>query len=133
MNSDWSDEYKGRIASSLIPDGYIIRYTTSDNTKIEKSYDSANYFGANILAHNYTDGEGTIVFADKPTEIGNSAFSGCSSITSIYCKAQTPPSIDSSSFSYWSRCSFYVPTGCKEAYAAADYWKNAKETIEMEF
>ena len=272
MNSDWSDEYKGRIASSLIPDDYIIRYTTSDNTKIKISlYNSADYFGANIIAHNYADGEGTIVFADKPTKIsnrpfkdcnnltsitipdsvtsigssafegcssitsitipnsvtsigssafldcssltsitipdsvtsiGSSAFEGCSSITSIiipnsvtsigdyaflicssltsitipdsitaigsytfcgcssltsitipdsvtsignyafyecssltsiYCKAQTPPSIYHNTFSYWSQCTLYVPTGCKDAYAAADEWQKAKEIIEMEF
>lgn len=64
--------------------------------------------------------------------IAESAFSNCSSLTSIYCKAQTPPTIDSTSFK-WSQCTLYVATGCKDAYAAADYWKNAKEIIETDF
>lgn len=74
-----------------------------------------------------------ITIPDSVTEIEKLAFSNCSSLTSIYCKAQTPPAIDdSSSFTYWSQCTLYVPTGCKEAYATADYWNYAKEIIEME-
>ena len=64
--------------------------------------------------------------------IGNSAFRDCSSLTTIYCKAQTPPEMTYSGFENLYHCTLYVPVGCKDAYAA-DYWKNAKEIIETDF
>lgn len=102
-----------RLTSITIPDGV---------TSIEEN----TFLGCARLT--------SITIPNSITSIGDNAFRECSSLTSIYCKAQTPPAIDdSSSFTYWSQCTLYVPTGCKEAYATADYWKDAKETIEMEF
>ena len=73
----------------------------------------------------------SITIPDSVTRIESGAFWNCSNLTSIYCKAQTPPTLQGDTFS--SKYTLYVPTGCKEAYAAADYWKDAKEIIEMEF
>ena len=89
------------------------------------SIENGAFFGCSSLT--------SVTIPDGVTSIGAKAFSSCYSLTSIYCKAQTPPTIDSSAFYGWNQCTLYVPTGCKETYAAADYWKQAKKIIEMEF
>ena len=43
-----------------------------------------------------------------------------------------PVAISSNTFSNRSNATLYVPKGSKEAYAAADYWKEFKEIIELE-
>ncbi len=75
----------------------------------------------------------SVTIGNGVTSIGSYAFYNCRGLASIYCKAQTPPTISSTAFSSWGKCTIYVPIGCKEAYAAADNWKQAKEIIEMEF
>ena len=90
------------------------------------------------------------------TTIGDSAFSGCSALTDItisssvtaigewafqgtdiqqvYCKATTPPLINSNSFP--DGIVIYVPTGCADAYRTAPGWSGTttfNEIIETEF
>lgn len=68
------------------------------------------------------------------TEIGVGTFYNCSSLTSVYCKAIVPPS-----GAYFGNASatfsavLYVPTGCKEAYAAANGWKEFTTIEETQF
>lgn len=99
----------------------------------------------------------SVTIGNGVTTIGHYAFYGCSGLTSvtigsgvtsieryafvaamprtinIYCKAKTPPTAKDSIFNGWGLSTLYIPTGCKEAYAAADEWKKAKEIIEIEF
>ncbi len=97
----------------------------------------------------------SVTIPDSVTTIGESAFSNCgfdwitigSSVTtiwgntfdschasSIFCKAQTPPTIATiSTGAYWYKWTLYVPIGCKKAYAAARYWKGAEEIREIKF
>ncbi len=99
----------------------------------------------------------SVTIGNGVTTIGHYAFYGCSGLTSvtigsgvtsieryafvaamprtinIYCKAKTPPTAKDSIFNGWGLSTLYTPTGCKEAYAAADEWKKAKEIIEIEF
>lgn len=55
-----------------------------------------------------------------------SAFKACTSLTSITCKAMTPPSITSTTFDSdrYTIATLYVPADAVEAYKSATYWKN---------
>ena len=82
-----SDKYqitskKVTITQTAIPETYgVLFYTTSDN-KILEPYKS-NAFEANIVLNAYQNNKGTIVFDASVTSIGSSAFSGCTSLTSV--------------------------------------------------
>jgi hypothetical protein len=64
---------------------------TSSNDKIVEPYsgylnnyaDALTTFGANIVSNSYNDGEGVITFDGDITTIGDWAFSGCYSLTSV--------------------------------------------------
>ena len=58
-----------------------IFYTSTDGN-IVTPYDET-VFGANIISNTYENGEGIITFDGVVTSIGESAFNGCSSLTSI--------------------------------------------------
>ena len=58
---------------------YII-YTTSDSNIVSPRSDG---FGTTIISNEIINGVGVIVFDDNITTIGNYAFSGCSSLTSV--------------------------------------------------
>ena len=77
---------------------------------------------------------GNLVIPESVTSIGGSTFSNCSKLTAVYCKATTPPTVESTAFpaTLYNR-SLYVPVGCKEAYAAADIWKDFATIEETEF
>ena len=59
-----------------------IIYYTSSNSKIVQPNDSSA-FGATIISNTYKDGVGVIDFNATITTIGNSAFEGCYSLTSV--------------------------------------------------
>lgn len=62
--------------------------------------------------------------------IGYSAFD-CTVLTSVTIKRSDPIALTWGAFSYYSNATLYVPYGSKAAYAAADYWKEFKEIVEM--
>ena len=59
----------------------IIRYTSSDGNIITPC--ETDVFGASIISNTYENGEGIILFNTPVTSIGEWAFSGCSSLTSV--------------------------------------------------
>ncbi|MBQ6379956.1 MAG: leucine-rich repeat protein [Prevotella sp.] len=61
------------------------------------------------------------------------AFSGCSSLTDVYCYAENAPEASASVFNYSNieNATLHVPAGCKDIYAAADGWKDFKEIREV--
>ena len=70
---------------------------------------------------------------DSVTEIRTWAFNYCSSLTSIYCKPITPPSLsfDSYPFSHISSSAkIYVPTASVDAYKSATGWSDYASMIE---
>ena len=70
----------------------------------------------------------SIEIPNSVTSIGGNAFYDCTSLTKITCLATNPPTIESDSFTNYS-AELYVPAGCISAYQSANYWKkfNIKE------
>ena len=58
-----------------------IWYTSSDANIVKPN--NSKVFGANIVSNTYENGRGVIKFDGKISSIGNEAFSGCSTLTSI--------------------------------------------------
>ena len=75
----------------------------------------------------------SITIPSSVTSIGNYAFYGCTSLTSVMVDIEMPPTIASGTFSNRANATLYVPIGCREAYMAANYWKDFKEIIEYTF
>ena len=71
----------------------------------------------------YCYGLEIVAIGNSITTIGNRAFIGCHSLTSVYCKATTPPSLGSDAF-YENALGrkIYVPTESVEAYKNAQGW-----------
>jgi hypothetical protein len=82
-----------------------IYYTTSDNTKLFPKTD-ASLYGATLISNTYKNGQGILVFDDAVTSIGDSAFSGCSSLTSI----TIPDSVTSIGYMAFSDCDSLTDT-----------------------
>ena len=75
----------------------------------------------------------SIAIPNSVTSIGNSAFSGCSKLTSVTVYNPIPVELStySSTFSNRMNATLYVPYGSKSAYLAAEHWKEFKKIIEL--
>ena len=73
----------------------------------------------------------SVTIPNSVTSIGNYAFWNCSGLTSVTIDRTQPLSIGSNTFSNRANATLYVPAGSKEAYEAADYWKEFKEIKEI--
>lgn len=76
------------------------------------------------FAFNSSEFFSSIVIEESITSIGHSAFSYCKRITSLVCKAITPPTLASSSTFYGVDKSIpvYVPASSVAAYQSAPFW-----------
>ncbi|MBQ5716002.1 MAG: hypothetical protein IIV60_06520, partial [Alistipes sp.] len=66
----------------------------------------------------------SVTIGNGVTSIGDEAFESCADLTSVYCKATTPPSIQYSTFASTPKLIIYVPPLSVNAYKSANYWKN---------
>jgi hypothetical protein len=71
----------------------------------------------------------TIIIPSSITSI-NDSFNDNSTLTSIYCKATTPPTLSDSFNAITDSAKIYVPVGSGAAYKAADGWKDYASMIE---
>ena len=71
---------KEHNATPIIPNNEI--WYTSDDGKVVTPYNT-NAFGAKIISNTYNNGKGIITFDGNVTTIGESAFWGCGSLTSV--------------------------------------------------
>ena len=73
----------------------------------------------------------SVTIPNSVTSIGYGAFSYCDCLTSVIVENEIPLQIEPYTFSNRANATLYVPTGCKAAYEAADYWNEFKEIVEM--
>lgn len=72
----------------------------------------------------------SITIPNGVTSIGKSAFVYCSRLTSVYCKAITPPAGSSSMFNNNAvERKIYVPAESVDAYKTANGWKDYADNI----
>ena len=74
----------------------------------------------------------SVTIGKSVTSIGSWAFLDCNNLTSVTIKNPEPIAIDELTFTNRANATLYVPAGSKVAYAAADYWKEFKEIVEID-
>ncbi len=57
-------------------------------------------------------------------------FSGCSGLTSIYSKWNTPPFIPDFDYNTYQTATLYVPKGSIDAYKNANGWRRFANIVE---
>ena len=82
---------------ALSKDATNVIFYTSNNGEIVVPY-KMDVFGANIMSNTYNNGMGLIFFDAPVTSIGYGAFYYCNSLTSVYCKSTTAPSVCNDTF-----------------------------------
>ena len=110
-----------------------IYYTSSDGNIVEpNAYLSAtDVFGANIISNTYENGRGIITFAGPVTNIGESAFSTCSTLTNITIP-NTVKHIGSHAFeTCFSLNSIIIPNGVESIDFQAFGWCSSLESITI--
>ena len=77
------------------------------------------------------EGLTSITLPSSLKDIQNYAFNGCDNLKEIYCKALTPPSINSSYNNFHDDAVVYVPKGTREAYREAS--RLFENVVEVDF
>ena len=90
------------------------------------------YFGGEIIHRRFF----SLYYLSHTSKIGNYIFADCETLTSLYCKAITPPALGGS----WVRGynasdrKIYVPAESVEAYKTADGWSEyAADIVGYDF
>ena len=74
-----------------------------------------------------------VIMPRSLVEISENAFFGCSSLTSITCKAMTPPAINEYTFSNLNKSiPLYVPAVSVEVYKSAQFWREFINILPIE-
>ena len=73
----------------------------------------------------------SVTIPNSVTSIGMNAFCECSGLTSVTALNTTPVAITQDVFTNRTNATLYVPQGSKEAYQAADYWKDFGNIVDI--
>lgn len=73
----------------------------------------------------------SVVLPAELTTIGHQSFDYCDSLKTVKVGMTVPPAITQRTFNSRTYATLYVPMGCREAYLAADYWKEFKQIVEF--
>ena len=66
-----------------------------------------------------------VTLGKKVAKLGAGTFQGCTGVTSLYCRAELPPEIVSTSLSGLpSSCKIYVPKSLVTSYKGLSYWND---------
>ena len=116
-------EYTGDV---IIPNGVTYEGKTYDVTSITEFA----FLGSNRLT--------SVTIPNSVTSIGTSAFSGCSSLTTIVSLIEKPFSIDRNVFCdyynntyLYTTATLYVPAGTIDKYRATEGWKDFMNIVEI--
>lgn len=66
------------------------------------------------------------------SSIDGRVFNGCSNLTTVVVKKESPIDINEDVFSNRANATLYVPKGSKSAYQEANVWKDFKQIMELE-
>ena len=68
----------------------------------------------------------TVIIGNGVTSIGSNAFENCNAMTDLICRAKTPPTVTSTTFSstLCANTRLWVPYLSQGTYSSANYWKN---------
>ena len=73
----------------------------------------------------------SVYIPNSVTNINWYAFNGCYNLTSVTIETETPLSIHENTFTSSANATLYVPAGTKDAYEAADVWKDFGTIVEI--
>ena len=76
----------------------------------------------------------TLKFVSLPSTLTSSLstlFYGCNNLSEVEVNTTSPLSVNEYCFPNRTNATLYIPAGCKEAYLAANYWKEFKEIVEI--
>lgn len=85
--------------------------------------------GRNAFYHNIHLTEVTL--PASVTSIDANAFAYCGNLTKVYATMPVPCTIAESVFSVYDKATLYVPTGCRETYAATTPWNKFAKIEEF--
>lgn len=96
-----------------------------DRVTIDDLYfDGITDISANAFYSTSNNNIHNIYLSNEISSIGSYAFYSCGVLNNVYAEMTTPPEIDDNTFASRTNATLYVPSGCKDAYAAANYWKD---------
>ncbi len=105
LNNDSEENVNGTEGTESSDDTNVpknmIYYTTANGEILTPNEVDSYTFGATLISNTYEDGKGILTFDNDVTSIGNSAFYGCSGLTSI----TIPNSVTSIGAKAFSSCS----------------------------
>ena len=124
---NWDTGGDGELSASEAAAVTDLGQAFNGNTNIA-SFDELKHFmgltNIGSTAFSGCSGLTSVVIPNTVNSIGDAAFNGCSNLTSVTVEMETPLTIAENTFSNRANATLYVPAGCKAAYEAAEYWQD---------